>query len=391
MSRPRWLPRLQFSLRTLIIFVLLCGSGFSAEPDAKVWPLWDGQETLADYAQRVNLPPTKTLDLGNGVKLELVLIPAGEFVMGTPEPEPVDEDGFRRKILTAQVLLATSGGVLLVLVAAVVVQAIRRRRRPQYSLAVFIAMVVAAGGTVLSGMHWWRCGPALEEAKREYQAALIRYKDSWSDEKPAHKVTITTPFYIGKYEVTQQQYQQVTGANPSDFRITCPPRLLITNPVEMVSWNDAQDFCKKVSQSTGQSLRLPTEAEWEHACRAGTKTAYYSGETEWDLYRAGWYDRNSKSNTQPVGGKTPNVWGVYDMHGSVAEWCLDRYEPYNPEAQVDPQAAGQFPHRVARGGAWRSEPRYCRSAFRDNYDPDYHRTDDIGFRVVGGVAQESKR
>ena len=129
------------------------------------YPLWDGQESVEQYAQRVNLPPTKTLDLGNGVTLETVLIPAGEFVMGTPKPEPVDEYGFHKKIVVGQVLLALSGGVLLVLVGTVVIRAIRRRRRPQYSLARFLAMIVVAGAGVLSGIHWWHSARTLEKAR----------------------------------------------------------------------------------------------------------------------------------------------------------------------------------------------------------------------------------
>src|SRR5471032_832039 len=117
----------------LLVILMLAGSLFAGEP-TPAYPLWDGQESVADYAKKVNLPPTKTLDLGNGVNMELVLIPAGKFVMGTPEPVAVDEDGFRKKIVTGQALLAASAGALLVMLAVIIIQAVRKKRRPQVSL-----------------------------------------------------------------------------------------------------------------------------------------------------------------------------------------------------------------------------------------------------------------
>jgi formylglycine-generating enzyme required for sulfatase activity len=214
----------------------------------------------------------------------------------------------------------------------------------------------------------------LAEAKTEYQAALARYGEAIHDEKPAHEVTLTKPYYLGRYEVTQEQYQQVMGNNPSHFK----GRDL---PAEQVSWNDAQEFCKKASEGTGLAVRLPTDAEWEHACRAGTRRTYYTGDTEADLDRAAWYGKNSGNTTHPVGQKTPNAWGVHDMHGNVWEWCQDCYEPYKAEAAVDPQGPAQGAGRVLRGGSWLSFPRRCRTAFRFRYLPDY-RLDLIGFRVV---------
>jgi len=368
-------PRLRLSLRTLLIFALLAGSAFAAEPDAKVWPLWDGQESVAEYAQRVNLPPTKTLDLGNGVNLELVLIPAGEFIIGTPDPEPVDEEGFRKKVLVGQALLAASGGVLLVLVGAVVVQAIRRRRRPQYSLARFLAMIVAASGCVLSELHWRQSAKGLEQARSEY-AAKARYDPAYQSEKPAHSITLTRPFYMGKWVVTQQKYVAVIGANPSGFKGR-------DNPVETVSWDDAQAYCKKLAEQTKQTVRLPTEAEWEYACRAGTTTTYHSGDAEADLARVAWYAANSKNTTHPVGQKEPNAFGLYDMHGNVWQWCQDWYgEDYYGKSEAEnPQGPAQGAGRVLRGGSWYYPPGRCRAADRIGNDPDF-RYNSVGFRVV---------
>ena len=367
-------PWSQFTLLMFLGGLLFAAHG--AEPPA-AWPLWDGHESTAKYAQRVNLPPAKTLDLGNGVKLETVLIPAGKFIMGTPEPEPVDEDGFRKKIVTGQAFLAASGGVLFVMLSVVVIRAIRLRRRPQYSLARFIVMMLVLSVGVLGGEHWWYSSQALENARVEYQAALARYKECNGDEKTAHKVIITTPFYFGKFSVTQEQYQQVIGVNPSRFKGK-------DNPVEMVSWDDSQEFCKKLGQATNQTVRLPTEAEWEYSCRAGTSTNYYSGDSEGDLKRVAWYGANhgiSNSTTHPVGQKDPNLFGLYDMHGNVWQWCQDWFNAYSANEVADPQGYAQSPGRVLRGGSWLDDPSLCRSAFRFWHDSGsrfYH----FGFRVV---------
>jgi formylglycine-generating enzyme required for sulfatase activity len=355
----------------MLLLVALSAAAAESQP---TWPFWDEKESIEQYAQRANLPPTKTLDLGDGVKLELVLIPAGTFKMGTPEPPPLDKEGFRSKILTGAVVMGVGGGVLLSLLSAVLIRAIRKRQRPQYSLAWFLAMTVAAGVGLMGGLHWHFSARAFAQAQSEYEAALARFKSSYEYEKPAHDVTLTNPYYVGKYEITQEQYQQIMGNNPSRFK----GRDL---PVETVSWDDAQEFCKKVSEKTGSVVRLPTDAEWERACRAGTKTTYYTGDAETDLDRAGWYDKNSKSATHPVGQKTPNAWGVHDMHGNVWEWCADWYEDYRAEAATDPQGPTEGRCRVLRGGSWDDSPGNCRSVRRLGFDPGY-RSINFGFRVV---------
>jgi formylglycine-generating enzyme required for sulfatase activity len=339
-------------LIALTFFAMAALSALSAEP-AQPYPLWDGHETIAEYAKKTGLEPTKTLDLGDGVKLELVLIPAGKFIMGTPEPEPVGEEGFITQIAVGVAALALSSGVLLVMLAFVIVRAVREKHRPQVSLARLLVLAVLAGVGLLGGLHSFYTA----HAQSEYEAAMARFKISYNCEKPAHEVTLTKPFYLGKYEVTQEQYQQVMGANPSRFK----GRDL---PVEQVSWNDAQEFCKKVSDKTGSVVRLPTDAEWERACRAGTKTTYYTGDAETDLDRAGWYEKNSKWATHPVGQKTPNAWGVYDMHGNVWETCADRFEAYKSDPAVDPQGTAQYQGCVLRGGSWNYGPKTCGAAFR---------------------------
>ncbi|MCY3019179.1 MAG: formylglycine-generating enzyme family protein [Planctomycetota bacterium] len=353
--------------RTLACLFLACAlaCGAEAQPQA-TFPLWDGKESIEHYAKRVNLPPTKALDLGNGVNLDFVLIPAGKFVMGTPEPKPVDEDGFHRKIVVGQTAFAVGVGVLLVLIGTVIIRAIRKRHRPQYSLARFMAMIVVAGVAVLGGMHWWQSSRALALAQNAYKATAFYYAHSSRSERPAHRVTLTRPFFLGKYEVTQEQYEQVAGTSRNRFE---GPR----HPVDSVEWADAQQFCEKLAEKTGHAVRLPTEAEWEYACRAGTRTAYYTGDSEADMERAGWCKANSGGTTHPVGEthpvgqKTPNAWGVYDMHGNVCEYCQDIWwgVEYNPGDVVDPKGFDdprQNPLHVLRGGSWLDIPDHCRSS-----------------------------
>ena len=363
-------------MRLLSFFFFILTGLLSASEPPSAYPLWDNHESVADYANRVNLPPTKTLDLGNGVKLELVLIPAGKFIMGTPEPTPVDEVEFQNKINTGQALLAVFADALLVMLAFVVIRAVRKKRRPQLSLGRLVLVTVAAGGCVLSGLHWRYSGQMLEKTNGEYLEAKARYNAANSNEKPAHPVMLTQPFYMEKFDVTQQQYQQVMGTNPSHF-------IGRDNPVEQVSWDDAQTFCKKLTEQTTQSVRLTTEAEWEYSCRAGTRTTYHSGDADKDLDRVAWYDANSKGTTHPVGQKEANIFGLYDMHGNVGQWCQDWYgEDYYGKFEAEnPQGPAQGAWRLLRGGSWNYFSMYCRSADRNRYYPFNH-NEDIGFRVV---------
>jgi formylglycine-generating enzyme required for sulfatase activity len=229
-------------------------------------------------AAKAGPPPAKeiTLDLGGGVKMELVLIPAGEFVMGD------------------------------------------------------------AGGDF--------------------------------DEVPLHKVIIAKPFCLGKYEVTQEQWQAVMGANPARFKGA-------KSPVERVSWNDCRAFIDKLNQNVGKPgvrFSLPTEAQWEYACRAGTSTRWSFGDDEASTDQYAWWDENSGNTTHPVGQKKPNAWGLYDMHGNVEEWCLDDWPGPNDIGKMV----------MTRGGSWHDRPTACRSAARAQALAPGGGTERIGFRVV---------
>ncbi len=367
------------------IALCLALSVSAAEPAAASYPLWDGHETVAEYAQRVNLPATAALELGGGVKMELVLIPAGKFLMGTPEPVPVDEEGYGKQIVVGQAVLAASGVALLVMLSVVAIRAVRKKRWPQVSLGRLLLVTVAAGGCVLSGLHWRHSVQSLEKANAEYAAAKARYDSALQSEKPAHAVTLTQPFYMGKFVVTQEQYEEMTGMNLSSFKGK-------DNPVEQVSWEDSQVFCKRLTGEAKQAVRLPTEAEWEFACRAGTTTTYHSGDTEADLGRVAWHSANSKGTTHPVGRKEPNAFGLYDMHGNVAQWCQDWYgEDYYRKAEAEnPQGPAQGARRVLRGGSWGASPRYCRSASRYRRI-EFGGSDIVGFRVVVVVVASASR
>jgi formylglycine-generating enzyme required for sulfatase activity len=193
-------------------------------------------------------------------------------------------------------------------------------------------------------------------------------------EQPVHRVTISQAFYIGRYEVTQAQWQSVIGNNPSGYK-KCGGNC----PVETVSWDDAQNFINKLNEGNdGFRYRLPTEAEWEYACRAGT-TGDYAG----DLDSMAWYDKNSGAETHPVGTRQPNGFGLYDMHGNVGEWCQDWYAEsyYASSPASDPQGPGSSFTRVMRGGSWDYDASFLRSAVRLGLSPGL-RSSGLGFRVV---------
>ncbi len=251
------------------------------------------------------VPKELTVDLGGGVKMEFVLIPAGSFMMG-------DE----------------------------------------------------------KGMGW---------------------------EMPVHKVTITKPFYLGKYEVTQEQWEAVMGNNPSFFTGRTQ------SPVEQVSWDDCQTFLKNLNEklgSSGAKFSLPTEAQWEYACRAGTTTRWSFGDDPGKLGEYAWYYGNAKGTFRtrrthhPVGQKKPNAWGLYDMHGNVSEWCVDCWdgEYYAKSPEDDPvgpdPGSHAFTFRARRGGSFYDTPsRYSEDRFRCgrrryNGSSEF-RSSSLGFRVAG--------
>jgi uncharacterized protein (TIGR02996 family) len=193
------------------------------------------------------------------------------------------------------------------------------------------------------------------------------------EDETQHHVTITSGFYLCTNLVTQAQWKAIAGKRPFFFESK-------QRPVECISWQEAVDFCGLLQKADGRPYRLPTEAEWEYACRAGTTTAYSFGDDESQLPKFAWIDRNSGKKTHPVGTKKPNALGLHDMHGNLAEWCHDWYGPYPTGDATDPKGPASGAHRVKRSGAWFNHPVHQRSAYRRQYD-DQVRSRITGFRV----------
>lgn len=229
-------------------------------------------------------------------------------------------------------------------------------------------------GDVQQRMRWIPAGTFLMGSPKGERGRFAH-------EGPQHQVTLTRGSWLGDTPVTQALWKAVTGENPSGFESP-------DHPVEQVSWDDCERFCKALTELVpGSGFRLPTEAEWEHACRAGTTAATYGGELE-DEKRApvlepiAWYDGNSDGQTHPVKQKQPNAWGLYDMLGNVWEWCQDGMRDYSSDALQDPKGpmrTGGF--RVNRGGSWLDLARCVRAAYRNGRHPSY-RVDDLGVRLA---------
>ena len=235
-----------------------------------------------------------TVDLGNGIRMEMAIIPAGEFLMGAPIGEKARDD-----------------------------------------------------------------------------------------DEIQHAVRLTRPFLLGRAQVNQAQWRRVMGNNPSWFRGD-------NLPVEQVSWEDAQAFCKKLSGISGLACRLPTEAEWEYACRAGTSTVFHFGNMcdgtqancRGDLPYGSLAAGPNLSTTTPAGRFPSNAWGLFDMHGNVGEWCADWYGPYSMARAEDPSGPLSGKHRIIRGGSWHFDPARCRSAYRNANFPAIRGNFNYGFRVA---------
>jgi formylglycine-generating enzyme required for sulfatase activity len=213
-----------------------------------------------------------------------------------------------------------------------------------------------------------------------------------SSTKPIHKVIIGNSFYLGTYEVTQEQWFEVMGNNPSYFfsinMTSRNPKYTVRDnyPVEQISWDDAQEFVKMLNEMEGtDKYSLPTEAEWEYACRAGTTTKFYFGDDDSKLGEYAWHFGNADRITHLVGQKKPNSWGLYDMHGNVWEWCQDEWHSNYENAPSDGGAwqSNSISYRVLRGGSFYQSNNGCSSAFRANTNSDVR--SDIGFRIVKEV------
>jgi len=209
------------------------------------------------------------------------------------------------------------------------------------------------------------------DAAKRYGGVEVWYKNEY----PQHKVAISKPFYMQATEVTQAQWREIMGNSPSTDKGD-------DSPVEEVSWNDVKDFIRRLNQKEGTNkYHLPTEAQWEYGCRAGSTTRVFFGNSATSLGQYAWYSENSRSRIHPVGGKKPNPWGLYDMYGNVWEWCQDWYGDYPPGHVTDPKGAFSGKYRVLRGGSWLNLASNCRSANR-NMNTPYNHNHNVGFRLV---------
>ena len=221
-------------------------------------------------------------------------------------------------------------------------------------------------GGVLFDMVWVEGGTFRMGATSEHGSGAV------PDEEPVHSVTLSG-YYIGKTEVTQALWKAVMGSNPSWF-------IGDNLPVECVSWNDCQEFIRKLNSLTGQNFRLPTEDEWEFACCGGNNSRGYKYSGSKYIDDVAWYDGDSGDKTHPVATESPNELGIYDMSGNVWEWCADRYGVYSSGAQTNPKGPYDGSYRVYRGGSWSFNPRICRSSFRTDISPD-SRSSYLGLRL----------
>jgi formylglycine-generating enzyme required for sulfatase activity len=246
---------------------------------------------------------------------------------------------------------------LLIIVLVIVVSSMGMATEKEFTNSIGMKFILIPAGTFIMG------SPSDDPE---------RFKDEIH-----HQVTISRSFYIQTTEVTQRQWKQVMGSNPSYFKNggdDCP--------VENVSWNDVQEFIKELNrQERTEKYRLPTEAEWEYAARAGTTTKYSFGNSEDNLEKYAWYDKNSGNQTHPVGQKRPNAWDLYDMHGNVWEWVQDWFGDYPSGHATDPTVPSPGSYRVVRGGSSGSFARSCRSVNRLCFSPNA-KFYDLGFRLV---------
>ena len=225
---------------------------------------------------------------------------------------------------------------------------------------------IPLSGTVSLDINW------ISVSRATFLMGSPKTEDGRFEDELQHPVKLTKGFWLGKYEVTQEQWTSVMGSNNSRFKGE-------NRPVDSVSWGDCQAFIRKVNGSLGGTARLPTEAEWEYACRAGSSAAV-SGSGHLD--EMAWYDKNSESQTHEVGkGKQPNEWGFYDMHGNVLEWCSDWFGKAEEQEAVDPKGPTTGSFRVLRGGCWFYFARDCRSAYRLKRAPDIRNCVN-GFRLA---------
>lgn len=334
---------------------------FSSEDQDKTpksWPVLQPNESVAEYSWRVGLPEVQTVDLGNSVTLEMRLIPPGKNSIGTPspvQPQRPDRFLFYMKVIVALALLLIAGTLFLS----------RRNRtgRPfQIKLVALIFIFLLLAVVLYSCVNWYKVITRYGEETVRYQADKARFSVSETNERPSKIIVVDKPFYISATEVTQEQFYEVTGMTPPYLFQSNWGKLPITWLSETPkAGQDIQVFLKNLTVRTHLDFRLPSEGEWEFSCRAGSIGNYYSGDSESDLAKVGWYTGNTgtKVGLSPVGLLPPNKFGLHDMHGNANEICETYFALHSLV-----ETSQKENYLMARGGSWVDEAHYCRSASR---------------------------
>ncbi|MEI6236592.1 MAG: formylglycine-generating enzyme family protein [Planctomycetota bacterium] len=343
---------------SLALLLFLTLQLLAAEAPA-TYPLWDGHESVESYAAHIKWPATKSIDLGKGVTMDFVLIPAGRFIMGTPAPkEPtVTAESAENMFVLGLILFLSFISVLVV----------RKLQGKIVAFSLRYLMVMTVFGGLIFG-SFGRMKLAEEQAAKYEEEYTYSRRKVPDNEKPGKEATIEQPFYMGKYTVTEQQYavlmpmpewtsQDATGKSS----LTHYQSIGENAPVKC-SWDNALEFLDKftpIISESGLKAKLPSSEQWEYACRAGTTTKFHSGNNESDLDAVGWYANNSGGKLHAVGLKKPNAFGLYDMHGNIWQWC-DSIFNMNDYGYAADSAA-----RVTRGGVYDTPSEICRSALID--------------------------
>jgi len=297
----------------------------------RTYPLWDGVESVADYAKRIHHPPEISVQLRPGVGIEMVLIPAGKFRMGVEEPAKPSASPYQT--IESETLIGLGAALFLSMIIIPLGRARRLKQRPSFSLrwlmifTIGLSLISVGAARLIQGDPW-----------EKYKEEMARYNAVPGDEKPALFECVGHPIYMSKFKLTQAE------AGPNLYEFIGPK-----NPAETTGITNAKALCDEFNfQQTDElaCLRLPTEAEWEFACRAGSRSDYITGNLESDLDALAWYAKNSGGTTHPVGQKAPNKFGLYDMLGNLPEWCTSDYGP------------------IVRGSSFASQPHRSRTHSR---------------------------
>jgi len=369
MQKVKPFERQQLALFTLVIILFFCPYLHGEQPKYenrenihKSSILWNGEESVRDYAARLGIPAEFVLE-STGLRIEMVLIPAGRFHMGILKPVPLPiymPTGLIVSAICLIIIIAVSGRVFWI--------AKIRNGKPQFSLRSYI-LIIFALSVLMGGIIY---DYLARKANAQFYAAALRYDDSLEEERVAHEVTISAPFYLSRCEITEGDFlldkNQYTGSR---------------QPATNISWYDASAYCERLSGILKLDVRLPTEA-WEFACRAGTTTEYHCGDQFAALDLCGWYEKNSGYKVQLVGKKKMNQFGLYDMHGNVSEWCADWFQEYSSDSVVDPKGPKSGSEKIIRGGSVASPSIGCKSYSR-NMGAPFVFSEFFGFRIAVSV------